>query len=118
MLTNESACIREIDVIQSENTYSKFTLIRLNAIMKIMRVKIDVEKFIAFTTTGVKGIDILVSKIFKSSPGSLEPIFSTVIERGDENDVIWKIIKKIEFDIHKKSLQVFPLVSLRQVADY
>ena len=55
MLTNESACIKEIDVIQSENAYSKFTLIRLNAIMKIMRVRIDVEKFIAFTTTGVKG---------------------------------------------------------------
>ena len=118
MLTNESACIKEIDVIQSENAYSKFTLIRLNAIMKIMRVRIDVEKFIAFTTTGVKGIENLVSKLFKSSPRSLEPVFSTVIERGDESDVIWKFIKKIKFDIRKKSLQALPLISLWHVADY
>ena len=118
MLTNEAACIREIDVIQSENAYSKFTLIRLNAILKIKRMKIDVEKFIAFTKIGVKGIEILVSKLFKSSPRSLEPIFSTVIERGVENDVIWKVIKKIEFDISKKSLHLLPLVSLRHVADY
>ena len=41
-----------------------------------------------------------------------------MIEKGDESDVIWKVIKKIKFDIRKKSLQALPLISLWHVADY
>ena len=104
--------------IDAEEKYSKFTLIRLNAIVKVCPINIDVEKFLILASQDIKGLEILVEKLYKSDPKSLDSVLQTVVSRGLETEVVWKIIKKIQFHYEEKCISGLPLISLRNLADF